>query len=193
VPASPASPNSVLTLDEQWKQFSGNRFLAMPLAGTMAWAIVGVSALFLSVQVASLVLFIATGSIFYLGLGRAKLTGEDLLGKTRKGNFFDRAFLFAVFQACLVYAIAIPVFLMDQTTLPLTVGILTGLMWLGFAALSRHWVGIFHAVARTVLIVAVWYLFPEYRFTAVAAVIVVIYAVTILVLEKRWNAMKRDA
>jgi hypothetical protein len=56
-------------------------------------------------------------------------------------------------MALLVYAIAIPFFLIERTSLPLTVGILTGLMWLPFSGMIQHWVGLFHGIARTGLIV----------------------------------------
>jgi hypothetical protein len=124
-------------------------------------------------------------SIFYLGLLVARFTGEDLLGRTRKNNFFDRLFLHTVFMAFLVYAIAIPFFLIEPTSLPLSVGILTGLMWVPFSGIIQHWVGIFHSVARTVLIVAAWYLFPERRFVVIPAVIVSIYPITIYILANR--------
>ena len=53
------------------------------------------------------------------------------------------------------------------------------------------WVGTFHALARTALVTAVWYLFPLTRFVAVPAVIVAVYAVTIIVLEVRWRRIDR--
>src|SRR5206468_7631260 len=108
--------------------------------------------------------FLGTGMIFYLGIGIARLTGEDLLGRRRKGNYFDQIFLFSVASALLVYAIAIPFFLVEPTSLPLSVGVLTGLMWMPFSGLIRHWIGVFHAVTRTVLVVAAWYAFPTARF-----------------------------
>ena len=49
----------------------------------------------------------------------------------------------------------------------------------------RHWVGLFHSIARTVLVTAAWYLFPAYRFVVIPAVIVVIYLVTIYFLATR--------
>ncbi|MCC5024892.1 MAG: hypothetical protein J6386_19810 [Candidatus Synoicihabitans palmerolidicus] len=58
-------------------------------------------------------------------------------------------------------------------------------MWLPFSALLRHWVGVFHGVTRTVLILAAWYLFFEYRSQTIP---VIIYAITILVLEKRYRS-----
>jgi hypothetical protein len=88
-------------------------------------------------------------------------------------------------MAWLVFAIAIPFFMIEPTSLPLTVGILAGLMWVPFSWMLQHWVGLFHAIARTVLVLAAWYLFPEHRFVAILAVIVVIYLVTIYLLAKR--------
>jgi hypothetical protein len=73
----------------------------------------------------------------------------------------------------------------------LSVGILSGLMWLPFSWIIGHWIGTFHALSRTALVTASWYLFPRYRFIAVPAVIVAIYAVTIVVLEARWRRVHR--
>jgi hypothetical protein len=174
-----------LTLEEQLHQLANCRFLAMPLAGTLAWIVVGIGGCFLPPDWAGLVLFIATGSIFYLGLLIARFTGEDLLGKTRKNNFFDKIYLSCVFMCLLVFAIAIPFYRIDPTSLPLTVGILTGLMWLPFSVLIRHWVGTFHAVFRTLGIVVLWHLLPEHRFVAIPALIVVTYLFTLYHLARR--------
>jgi hypothetical protein len=174
-----------LTLDQQRAEFARGPLLAMPIAGAIAWTAIGIAGALLPIPLAAWALFIGTGMIFYLGLGVARLTGEDLLGKTRKNNTFDRLFLLTVLMACLVYAIAIPFFLIEPTSLPLTVGILTGLMWVPLSGMIQHWVGIFHGVTRTVAIVTAWYLFPRHRFVAIPAVIVVIYLATIYVLAGR--------
>jgi hypothetical protein len=94
-------------------------------------------------------------------------------------------------MALLVYAIAIPFFQVDYTSLPLTVGILSGLMWLPFSWIIGHWVGTCHALARTALVTAGWYLFPTLRFVVVPVVIVMIYAITVIVLEARWQRIRR--
>lgn len=177
--------DSPLSLDAQRIEFSRARFLAMPIAGTIAWIVVGIAGMLVRPQIAALILFGATGLIFYLGLLVAKFTGEDLLGKTRKGNLFDRLFLLSVVMACLVYAIAIPFFLIDPSSLSLTVGIFTGLMWIPFSGMIGHWVGYFHGFTRTALIVPAWYLFPDHRFVVIPAVIVAVYLVTIYVLANR--------
>lgn len=178
--------HAALSLDQQHAAFLNNRFLAMPIAGAIAWTGIAIAGATLSLFYAVWALFIGTGMIFYLGLGVARLTGEDLLGRERKGNFFDQVFLLTVGSALLVYAIAIPFFLIEPTSLPLSVGVLTGLMWLPFSGLLRHWVGLFHGIARTALVVAAWYAFPTSRFVAVPVVIVAVYLVTIYVLARRY-------
>lgn len=173
------------TLDEQRVEFARGRFLAMPIAGTIVWSVIGIGGTFLPVELAAWLLFIATGSTFGVGLLVARWTGEDLLGKDRPGNAFDELFFLTVVMAWLVFAIAIPFFMVEPTSLPLTVGILAGLMWVPFSWLIQHRIGLFHGIARTVLIVAAWYLFPDHRFVVIPAVIVAIYLVTIYVLVKR--------
>jgi hypothetical protein len=179
------------TLDEQRREFAQRRFLAMPLAGVVAWTIIGVAGVFLPPMGQVWVLFGATGFIVYLGLFFSRFTGENFLDKQRPKNVFDGLFFHAVGEAILVFAIALPFFRADYTSLPLSVGILAGLMWLPLSWIIGHWVGTFHTLARTACVTATWYLFPGYRFVAVPAVIVAIYAVTIVVLETRWRRIHR--
>lgn len=173
------------TLDEQRLEFSNQKFLATPLAGLIVWTIIGIVGAFFSDFIAVWSIFIGTGSIVYLGLFLSKYTGENFLDKTKPKNEFDGLFFFTVAQAVLVYAIAIPFFLQDYTSLPLSVGILTGLMWLPFSWIIRHWVGIFHTISRTILVLALWYLLPEYRFVAIPFTIVGIYILTLVILKNR--------
>lgn len=184
------SDNTSRSLDQQKREFEQRRFIAMPLAGTLVWLVIGIISLFASKTVTVWSLFIGTGSIAYIGMGLSKLTGEDFMDKSKPRNTFDRLFFLCVGQALLVFAIAIPFFQLDYTSLPVTVGILTGLMWMPVTWLINHWVGIFHAVSRTGLLVAVWYLLPQHRFIGATATIVAIYLVTIVVLECRWRAVQ---
>lgn len=174
-----------LTLEEQREEYSKRKFIATPLAGTMVWLLIGISGLLFDDQTTVLVLFIGTGSIVYIGMFFSKLTGENFLDKSKPKNVFDNLFLFTVGQAFLVYAIAIPFFLIDHSSLPLTVGILTGIMWIPFSWIINHWVGLFHGIARTLLIVALWYLLPELRFVTIPFAIVFIYLITMVILKLR--------
>ncbi len=98
--------SSPRTLDEQRAEFAHSRLLAMPIAGTIAWATIGVAGAFLPVGMAVWILFIGTGSIFGLGLLVTRFLGEDLLGRTRPNNAFDRLFFLTVLMAWLVFGIA---------------------------------------------------------------------------------------
>lgn len=179
--------NPVYTLEQQRAEFASRRFLAMPLAGTLAWTLIGVVGAYGSAHTQVMTLYFATGAIFYLGLLLARFTGEDLLGRKRPKNCFDRLFLYGVIQAVLVFALALPFGMQDHTALPLGLGVLTGLMWLPFSWIIDHWIGIAHAVGRTVLCTAAWFAFPEQRFTLIPALIVAIYLLTIIVLERCWQ------
>lgn len=175
----------IRTLEEQKEEFKRSKLLATPIAGLLAWLIVGIGGIFLSVTGKVWVLFIATGSIVYLGMFVSKFTGENFLDKNKPKNTFDTLFLFTVGQAVLVYSIAIPFFLVDYTSLPLTVGILTGLMWLPLTWIIDHWVGVFHAITRTIIVLSLWYLLPQHRFVAIPFAIVIIYLITIAILINR--------
>jgi hypothetical protein len=187
---SPSAPAAALSLDAQYAAFARNRFLAMPVTGTLVWMALGLGGWLLPAPQAALALFIGTGVIFYLAFPVSRLLGEDLLGRSRRGNRFDRVFLASIMSACCVYAIAIPFFLVERSSLPLSVGILTGLMWIPFSALLRHRVGYIHGFARTAGIVAVWYLWPEHRFVAVPLVVVAVYLVSIVMLQRRWKQLQ---
>jgi len=118
-------------------------------------------------------------------MGISKLTGEDFLNKNKPKNTFDTLFFYIAAQAILVYSIAVPFFIENYTSLPLTVGILTGLMWLPLSWIIDHWVGMFHALVRTISIVVLWYLFPEHRFVSIPLAIVILYTISIVILYNR--------
>jgi hypothetical protein len=124
-------------------------------------------------------------AIVYLAMGISKFTGEDFLNKNKPKNTFDTLFFYTVAQAVLVYSIAIPFFIENYTSLPLTVGILTGLMWLPLTWIIDHWVGLFHTITRTISVLVLWYLFPADRFVTIPFAIVTIYVLTIIILVYR--------
>jgi hypothetical protein len=175
------------SLEEQRAEFASRRLIAMPLAGMMAWSVVAMGAVFLEQRAASLLLFVATGMIVYLGMLISRFTGENFVSKKKPKNTFDGLFLCTVGMALLVYGIAIPIFMIEPRSLALTVGILSGLMWLPLSWIIQHWIGAVHAIVRTLGIVAVWVLFPEHSMLAVALMIVALYAMVIPVLELRYR------
>ncbi len=190
---SAPQPQKLRSLDEQRAEFARRRGLAMPLAGVIAWTLIGIAGAFMPPILAVWSLFIGTGSIAFLGIQLSRFTGENFLDKNKPKNVFDNLFFHCVAMALLVYAIAIPFFRVDYTSLPLTVGILAGLMWVPLSWIIQHWVGIFHAVVRTALVTAAWYVAPHHRFVVIPAVIVAVYVITIGILEQRWRAVRDTA
>src|SRR5438309_11929115 len=149
---SDSQPQLLRSLDEQRAEYARRRGLAMPLAGLIVWTLIGIAGAFPPPILAVWSLFIGTGFIAYLGMMLSRFTGENFLDKNKPKNVFDSLFFHCVAMALLVYAIAVPFFRVDYTSLPLTVGILAGLMWVPLSWIIQHWVGIFHTVARTVLV-----------------------------------------
>lgn len=172
-------------LDVQRLDFAGRPLIAMPIAGALAWSAVALGGAFLSAREAALVLFAATGLIFYIAVPISRLTGERFLDRSRPMNAFDALFLHFIGMSLLCYAIAIPFFLIDRTSLPLTVGILTGLMWVPFSWVIQHWIGIAHAILRTIVILAAWYVWPLDRYVTIPVIIVALYVLVIAVLVRR--------
>lgn len=186
--AQPAAVPADRPLEVQLAEFSRRRFLAMPLAGALAWTAVGIAGMRLPPELAAIVLFMATGMIAYLGMALSNLTGERFLDRNRPKNVFDALFFHTVAMSLLVYAVVIPFYLRDLTSLPLGVGVLTGLMWVPMSWFTRHWVGYFHAGVRTALVTALWFALPAQRFVAIPFAIVAVYVVSIVALEARWRA-----
>lgn len=178
-----------LTLEQERTLFKQRRFVAMPLAGTIVWAALGFLAPFVSDYVITWALYIGTGAIFYLGAGLSYVTGERFFSKDRQHTSFDTLFYVGMVMSLLVFAIALPIASIDHTTLPLSIGILAGLMWMPLSWAIEHWVGYFHTIARTLGIVAAWYCFPEARIEAISAVIVVVYLISLVVLESRYQSI----
>jgi hypothetical protein len=173
------------SLERQRTAFINRKFLAVPVAGLLVWLLVGISGIVFPDKVTVWVLFIGTGSISYLGMFFSKWTGENLMSKKYPVNEFDTLFLFSMLQSMLVFALTIPFFMTDYTSLPLSLGILTCLMWIPFSWIIQHWVGWFHALSRTGTVLILWYFFPEDRFITIPFAIVLIYIITLVILHFR--------
>jgi hypothetical protein len=184
--------SSERSLEIQGAEFAAARGLAMPLAGTIAWAAVGVAGLFLPESTMLLVLVIATGMIAYLGMGLSKLTGEDFLDRSKPKNVFQNLFFVGMAQALLAYAIAIPFGIVEPSAMPLGVAVLSVSMWMVYSWIIGHWIGYAHAVARVVAVLGLHYALPDHRYVAIPAAVVVLYLAVIVVQERRWR-MNRGA
>ncbi len=182
-----------MSLSQYRQEFKQKKLITMPIAGCLVWFILGVMSLFVSAEQMVLPFYIGTGSIFYLAVFLSKFTGETLIAKRGEMNPFDALFLHVMVMSLLCFAMAIPFALQDHTSIPLTLGVLTGIMWLPLSWIIAHKVGVFHAIIRTLAITIAWLWFPEHRFTLIPFIIVVIYLCSIYVLHQRWRAITTNS
>ena len=117
-------------------------------------------------------------------LGERVLGGENELGRLMGGS---------VLMVNLFWVVAASFWIVEPSSLPLTVGVMTGLQWIVLGWIIEHWIGLFHALLRTFLVVALWWLVPEGRFVVVPAAIVGVYLVSIVVLARRNRREPGDA
>jgi hypothetical protein len=173
------------TLNELRASFGRSRLLSMPIAGAIAWSAAGVfGALLDDADSASIALFLCMPAVFPLALLVSRFTHEDVFGAQEK-NELDGLFGHGILMSMLVWGIAIPFWMIEPSSLPLSGGILAGLMWIPLSWILQHWVGLFHAIVRTVLVVLAWFFFPAHRFTLIPALIVLVYGVSIWALATR--------
>lgn len=172
------------TLDRLRADFDAQagRSLALPLAGAIVWAVIGVASLFLSPRIATFVLIIGTGAIFPVGILLARLLHEKLL---RNSNPLATLMALCVLMVNLLWAVHLTLLFEAPTLVPLTLAIGLGLHWIVFSWIIRHPMGIIHAVARTLLVTAAWWTLPDHRVGAVAAAVVVTYVYSVVVLRRR--------
>ncbi|WP_372770850.1 hypothetical protein [Pseudoalteromonas sp.] len=180
------------TLEQYRDEYKQKKMLAMPIAGCAVWFIIGILGMLVETQYLGLITFIGTGMIFYIGIGVSKITNEKLLVKKSERNPFDNLFLSTVIMALMGYGLVIPMAQLDHTTIPLSVGIISGLMWLPLSWTLQHPVGAIHAVTRTLSLVILWYLFPEDRFVVLPFAIVFIYLFSIYQLYTRWQTQQQS-
>lgn len=172
------------TLRDLRAAFSRSPLLAMPIAGTIAWSAAGVlGAVLPDDDSKAIALFICLPAIFPLAMVIGRFTGDDFFASGR--NDLDGLFGHGILMSLLVWGIVLPFWMIEPSSLPLGAGILAGLMWVPLSWIIQHWVGIFHATARTVLVLAAWLLFPEQRFVLVPVAIVLVYLVSIVALARR--------
>lgn len=158
------------------------RSLALPLAGMIVWAVIGVAALFMEPRIATFALIVGTGAIFPIGILLAKMLGERLLNNT---NPLAKLMAMCVLMVNLLWAVHITLLYVAPQLISLTLGIGLGLHWIVFSWIIGNPAGTVHAIARTVLVTAAWWLVPDHRVSAVAVAVVLSYVYSLVALRTR--------
>lgn len=161
---------------------TSKRSMSMPIAGAIAWTVAGIMSFVLEYRFSLIALFLCTGMIFPIAIGIGKLRGEELLSNT---NPLAKLMGMCALMVNLLWALHIPLFLYAPHFVPLSLGIGLGLHWIVYSWIIQHPLGTIHAIVRTLLIVTVWFMFPEQRLLSVSVVVVLMYLVTLYQMNSR--------
>ncbi|GAB1268350.1 hypothetical protein NBRC116493_16030 [Aurantivibrio infirmus] len=167
-----------LTLEDYRKDFerATNRSISMPLAGAIVWLVVAIISTQVNERLGLVILLFASGAIFPIALLIARLRSESVLSRE---NPLARLMGMSVLMVNLLWAVHIPLFIYVPAFLPLSLGIGLGLHWVIYSWLIQHPLGLIHAILRTVLVLALWFLFPEDRLFAIGLGIAAVYCLSI--------------
>jgi len=164
--------------------------MSLPIAGLLVWCVVGVLGMILPPKAATLALVFATGAIFPLAMGIARLRTEQLIENT---NPLARLMFVCVVMVNLLWAVHVPLLMHAPQFVPLSLGVALGLHWMVYSWIIAHPLGYRHAVLRTAGLVAVWFAFPDHPVSASAAVVVAAYAITIAEMRLRTGMLAAPA
>jgi hypothetical protein len=169
-----------MTFEEMQKDFIVRRkgSLALPITGVIVYSSAALASLAVPAPHHNLVLALCFWMIMPVGLLIGRLRGEDM--RTRTDNpLFDLSAKARV-MALSTWAIHIPVWIYAPSLFPITVGIGFALHWIIFSWTTGHPVGFVHLAMRIAFVLTAWHLLPANRMGAVAAGIVLAYAISLI-------------
>jgi hypothetical protein len=180
-----------MTLDDYRLEFelATNRSLSMPLAGAIVWLVVALLSTQVSDRTGVLILLFCSGLIFPLALAIAKIRHENFMVKNPLGKLS----LQSVIMVNLLWAVHIPLFLLEPRFVPLSLGIGLGLHWMIYSWVVQNPVGTIHALLRTVLVLLAWSCFPDQRLLAVGMAVVMSYAISLWQMSTRLVPLRCSA
>jgi hypothetical protein len=152
---------------------------ALPVAGAIYWIGLAIAGLYLNDRLWCLLAFATSGAIFPLGLLLQRPTQSNATSKSA----FGMLLFAALFSMLCFWGITIPLFYDAREFVPLSLGIGMSLHWpvIGWM-FGRTVLFSLHTAIRTAAVIALWYLFPEGRFTLIPLAIAGIYFLTALVI-----------
>ena len=164
--------------------------VAAPAAGAIYWAALFMLGLYASPTTWCLVAFVTSGLIFPLALLLQRPTRSNLMVKE---SLVANAGMVGFVNVAVGWAITIPAFHTNPQLVPLTlvIGLSLHFASIGWSFGSR--VLMFHPLVRALVIVALWYVLPAHRFTAIPLAIALIYLVTIALLLKELSSFQQRA
>lgn len=150
--------------------------ISLPVAGAIYWLVLAICGYVLPRQIWVFVACFGSGAIFPLGLMLSKPLKSPLLESTSP---LAQVAAQAVLSINLLWPLYLVIALSDQLLLPLALGIGMGLHWPIIGWMYRSRACLIHALVRTVLVTAIWFLLPAHRLTLLPLAIALVYAFTV--------------
>lgn len=158
----------------------------LPIIGIVFWPSLGVAGYFLSPQAwCFTVLF-----LFAAMLPVAIVLFRYLVKKLSLKSPFASLILPALVPVAMALCITVPVYYADISLVPLTIVLSLALHWPVIGWLYNQPVFIIHALARTVVVMSMWFFFPEHLFTWLPISIGLLYLLTTWWLLRKLQQLK---
>ncbi|MBD2704033.1 hypothetical protein IC229_25535 [Spirosoma sp. BT702] len=169
-------------LDQERRRFliQSNGGISLPAAGALYWLALGIAGFWLSPGRWMLVAFIASGLIFPLGLALQKPLKTSITTKSPLSSLIGPALI----AMMLSWPVTIAASGVNKSLVPLALAIGMSLYWPVIGWLFNSRTCLIHAIGRTLLATALWYLFPNDRFTFIPLCVALLYGLAIWGLKR---------
>jgi hypothetical protein len=166
--------------------------VSLPMTGVINYGLGAAASLAVPEGYRNLVLALCFWAIPPVAALIGRLRGEDF-GGSSDNPLFQLSKL-ARIMVLATWAIHIPVWIYAPALFPLTVGIAFALHWVVFGWSLGHPLGLVHLGLRAITVPAAWYLAPDNHVAAVAAVVTLCYAFSVVqLLRLDWDRLAAQA
>ena len=161
---------------------------SLPAAGALYWTTLGIAGFFLEPDAWSLVAAFGSGAIFPLGIALQRPLRSNIMGKLSP---LVGVAPMAVLGINLLWPLYLALlFAGEYEFVPLALGLGMTMHWpvIGWLYGSRACLG--HAITRTLMVSALWFLAPGLRFTVLPLAVAAIYVWTVVWLKTEASAAR---
>ena len=174
-------------LEERKDYFiKANGGISLPAAGVIYWLAFGIAGFYLPKDLWTYAAFFASGLMFPIGMLLSKPLKSNLMVKSALASVVFPALL----SMLMTWPITIAATFINLDLVPLSLAIGMAMHWPVIGWMYNCKSCLIHAFARGILVTAVWFILPEYRFTIVPILVSVIYFITIIGIKLELKKLK---
>jgi hypothetical protein len=168
-----------LTLDDYRADFIRRRkgCLSLPITGCIVWSLAAIASFQAPLERANLALIVCYFLLIPISIAIARVRGEQIGGGA--ANPLLRLAALCRLMVTLLWAVHLPLLVLAPAFFSLSIAIGYGMHWIVFSWTVDHPVGLLHALLRTALVSAAWWLLPDARVPAVALAVAITYLVSV--------------